>query len=251
MLGARGTKGIGMTDVVQSIARPADRIELGDDAEGRIVVRNVSKRFRSVEAVRDLSFTVEPGQVTGFLGTNGSGKTTALRIILGLIRPTSGEATVGGLRYARLAHPARVVGALLDSDILHPAHKARTHLRIRTAAIGVPDSRADEVLALVGLSDAANRRIGGFSPGMKQRLGLATALLGDPRVLILDEPGSGLDPEGLAWLRGLLRSLAASGRTVLVSSHRLTESAQFVDRVVILSKGAQVFEGVPADVHDN
>ena len=207
------------------------------------MVRNLSKRFRSVEAVRDLSFTVEPGQVTGFLGPNGAGKTTTLRAVLGLVRPSSGEATVNGVPYARLAFPGRVVGGVLDSNYFHRSYRARAHLRIYTAAVGVPDSRADEVLALVGLTDVANRKIGGFSLGMKQRLALATALLGDPQMLILDEPGSGLDPEGVAWLRGFLRSFAATGRTVLVSSHQLAEIAQTVDRVVIISRGTGVFQG--------
>jgi ABC-2 type transport system ATP-binding protein len=210
---------------------------------GRVVVRNLTKRFGSIEAVRDLSFTVEPGQVTGFLGPNGAGKTTTLRAALGLVRPTGGEVTFDGVGYRRLAHPARMVGAVLDSNGFHRSRKARAHLRMYAAAIGMPDQRADEVLALVGLTDAANRKVGGFSLGMRQRLALATALLGDPPVLILDEPGSGLDPEGVAWLRGFLRSYAATGRTVLVSSHQLAEIAQTVDRVVIISQGAGVFEG--------
>jgi ABC-2 type transport system ATP-binding protein len=219
-------------------ARPTDGV-----GEGRLEVRNLTKRFGPVEAVRDLSFTVEPGQITGFLGPNWAGKTTTLRAALGLIRPTSGEATVDGIPYRRLAHPARVVGAVLDSGGFHRSRTARAHLRIYTAAFGVPDQRAEEVLTLVGLADAASRRIGGFSLGMRQRLALATALLGDPRILILDEPGSGLDPEGVAWLRGFLRAFAAAGRTVLVSSHQLAEIAQTVDRVVIISGGSGVFEG--------
>jgi ABC-2 type transport system ATP-binding protein len=215
-------------------ARPGD---------GRLVVRNLAKRFRSVEAVRDVSFTAEPGQVTGFLGPNGAGKTTTLRALLGLVTPTSGTATVNGVPYRELHQPTRVVGAVLDSDGFHRSRRARTHLRIYTAAMGLPDRRADEVLELVGLAGVANRKAGGFSLGMRQRLALATALLGDPRVLILDEPGSGLDPEGVAWLRGFLRHYAATGRTVLVSSHQLAEIAQTVDRVVIVSKGRAVFEG--------
>jgi len=214
-----------------------------NDGSGRIVVRNLTKRFGPIEAVRDLSFTVEPGQVTGFLGPNGAGKTTTLRAALGLLTPTEGEVTINGARYEQLDSPARVVGALLDSNGFHRARRAAAHLRIYTAAVGVPDRRADEVLALVGLTDAANRKIGGFSLGMRQRLALATALLGDPQVLILDEPGSGLDPEGVAWLRGFLRSFAATGRTVLVSSHQLAEISQTVDQVVIISQGSRVFEG--------
>jgi ABC-2 type transport system ATP-binding protein len=214
-----------------------------DDGSGRIVVRNLTKRFGPVEAVRDLSFTVEPGRVTGFLGPNGAGKTTTLRVALGLLTPTEGEVTINGVRFDQLASPATVVGGLLDAHGFHRARKARAHLRIYTAAIGAPDSRADEMLALVGLTDAANRKIGGFSLGMRQRLALATALLGDPKILVLDEPGSGLDPEGVAWLRNFLRSFAASGRTVLVSSHQLAEISQTVDRVVIINQGSRVFEG--------
>ncbi|MDT7593432.1 MAG: type transport system ATP-binding protein [Pseudonocardiales bacterium] len=232
-----------MSTVEQPTAPPVLSRTPGDAMGGRVVVRNLTKRFGSIEAVRDLSFTVEPGQVTGFLGPNGAGKTTTLRAALGLIRPTGGEVTFDGVGYRRLAHPARVVGAVLDSNGFHRSRKARAHLRMYAAAIGMPDQRADEVLAMVGLTDAANRKVGGFSLGMRQRLALATALLGDPPVLILDEPGSGLDPEGVAWLRGFLRSYAATGRTVLVSSHQLAEIAQTVDRVVIISQGAGVFEG--------
>jgi ABC-2 type transport system ATP-binding protein len=213
------------------------------DGSGRIVVRGLSKRFGRIHAVRDLSFTVEPGQVTGFLGPNGAGKTTTLRAVLGLIEPTAGTVTVNGVGYRRLAHPARTVGAVLDAGGFHRARKARAHLRMYSAAIGAPDRRVDEVLALVGLADAAHRKVGGFSTGMRQRLALATALLGDPQVLILDEPGTGLDPEGIAWLRGFVRSFAASGRTVLVSSHQLAEMSQTVDHVVIISRGVGVFEG--------
>jgi len=235
-----------MSIMERSITFSAGSTPTGGEHEARLVVRNLTKRFGKVEAVRDLSFTVEPGQVTGFLGPNGAGKTTTLRAVLGLVTPTSGEVTISGLRYRELAHPARMVGAVLDSNGFHRSRKARAHLRIYSAAIGVPDRRVDEVLALVGLTSAANRKIGGFSLGMRQRLALATALLGDPRVLILDEPGSGLDPEGVAWLRGFLRSFAAAGRTVLVSSHQLAEIAQTVDQVVIVSQGSRVFEG-PVD----
>jgi len=213
------------------------------DGSGRIVVRNLSKRFGTVDAVRDLSFTVEPGQVTGFLGPNGAGKTTTLRAALGLITPTDGEVTINGVRYDQLAQPARVIGAVLDSQGFHRSRRARAHLRIYAAAIGVPDQRVEEVLALVGLLDAAERKVGGFSLGMRQRLALATALLGDPKVLVLDEPGSGLDPQGVAWLRGFLRSFAADGRTVLMSSHQLAEIAQTVDQVVIISRGTRVYQG--------
>jgi ABC-2 type transport system ATP-binding protein len=227
----------------QPTVSPARTAPSGDDGSGRIVVRNLSKRFGKIHAVRDLSFTVEPGQVTGFLGPNGAGKTTTLRTVLGLIEPTAGAVTVNGVGYRRLTHPARVVGAVLDAGEFHRARKAKAHLRCYAAAIGVPDRRVDEVLAQVGLADAANRKVGGFSTGMRQRMALATALLGDPQVLILDEPGSGLDPEGIAWLRGFLRSFAASGRTVLVSSHQLAEMSQTVEYVVIISQGVGVFEG--------
>jgi len=232
-----------LTTTKQPAGPPTSARHTDGAGEGRLDVRGLTKRFGPVEAVRDLSFTVEPGQITGFLGPNGAGKTTTLRAALGLIRPTSGEVTIDGIPYQKLAHPARVVGAVFDSNGFHQSRKARAHLRIYTAAFGVPDARAEEVLALVGLADVANRRIGGFSLGMRQRLALATALLGDPRILILDEPGSGLDPEGVAWLRGFLRAFAAGGRTVLVSSHQLAEVAQTVDRVVIISKGTGVFEG--------
>jgi ABC-2 type transport system ATP-binding protein len=237
-----------MAVVLPQTADPPQKILPGDDQSGRIVVRNLSKRFRSFEAVRKVSFTAEPGQVTGFLGPNGAGKTTTLRAILGLLRPSGGEATVNGVRYRQLARPARVVGAVLDCAGFHRTHAARAHLRIYTAAIGLPDRRADEVLAMVGLTEAAERKIGGFSVGMRQRLALATAMLGDPQVLVLDEPDSGMDPEGLAWLRVFLRSFAATGRTVLVSSQQLGEICQTADQVVIISQGAQVFQGTLAEL---
>jgi ABC-2 type transport system ATP-binding protein len=219
------------------------------DGTGRIVVRDLSKRFGSVEAVRDLSFTVEPGRVTGFLGPNGAGKTTTLRAALGLVTPTSGEVTVNGVRYDQLPRPATVVGAVLDSQGFHRGRTGRAHLRIYAAAIGAADERVAEVLALVGLTDAADRKVGGYSLGMRQRLSLATALLGDPRILVLDEPGSGLDPQGVAWLRSFLRAFAAGGRTVLVSSHQLAEVSQTVDHVVIISRGRQVYEGRLDQLH--
>ena len=213
------------------------------DQPGRIVVAGLSKTFGTVRAVDDLSFTVEPGSVTGFLGPNGAGKTTTLRMLLGLVTPTSGTATIGGVPYAQISHPMRTVGAVLEASSFHPGRTARNHLRVYAAASGIPESRADEVLAQVGLSDAGRRKVRGFSLGMRQRLGLAFALLGDPRVLLLDEPANGLDPEGIRWLRGFMRSLADEGRTVLVSSHLLTEVQQSADRVVILSQGRLVREG--------
>lgn len=213
------------------------------DGSGRIAVGGLSKNFGPINAVTDLSFTVEPGSVTGFLGPNGSGKTTTLRMLLGLITPSSGAAVINGVPFAQLSNPATVVGAVLESQGFHPGRTARNHLRSYGAAMNVPDERVDQVLELVGLSGAATRRAGGFSLGMHQRLALATALLGDPQVLVLDEPSNGLDPEGIAWLRGFLRSFAATGRTVLISSHLLREMEHTVDRVVIISRGQCVYDG--------
>ncbi|WP_233345816.1 ABC transporter ATP-binding protein, partial [Saccharomonospora iraqiensis] len=213
------------------------------DGSGRIAVQNLTKQFGALTAVQNLSFAVEPGSVTGFLGPNGSGKTTTLRMILGLVEPTAGVATINGRRHHELGSPGRVVGAVLDNGGFHPKHTARTHLRVYAAAVGVPDQRADEVLGLTGLAPAANRRTGDFSLGMRQRLSLATALLGDPQVLVLDEPSNGLDPEGIAWLRQFLRSYAAQGRTVLVSSHLLSEVEQMIDQVVIVSAGSTRYYG--------
>ena len=187
--------------------------------------------------------------MTGFLGPNGAGKTTTLRMILGLARPTSGVGRVSGNVYADLTDPGRTVGAVLEATSFHPGRSARNHLRVYCAAGGFPDKRADEVLELVGLADAARRAVRGYSLGMRQRLGLATALLGDPRVLILDEPANGLDPEGIVWLRGLLRHFAENeGRTVLVSSHVLSEVEQTVDRVVIIARGKLLYEGTLRDL---
>ena len=214
------------------------------DGGGRIVVSGVTKVFGAVHAVEDLSFTVEPGTVTGFLGPNGAGKTTTMRVLLGLAEPTRGEATVAGMPYAQLSHPARVVGAVLESTSFHPGRSALNHLRVYAAAAEVSDARTLEVLALVGLAGVARQPVKGFSLGMRQRLALATALLGDPRILILDEPANGLDPEGIVWLRGFLRHLAKNeGRTVLVSSHVLSEVEQTVDSVVIIARGRLVHEG--------
>jgi ABC-2 type transport system ATP-binding protein len=208
--------------------------------DGVVEVVGLSKRFGPVHAVEDLSFTVAPGRVTGFLGPNGAGKTTTLRLLLGLATPDAGTATIGGLPYQRRPQPARHVGAALEASSFHPGRTARGHLRVYAPQVGVPDSRCDEVLAMVGLSEAADRRAGGFSLGMRQRLALATTLLGDPQVLMLDEPANGLDPEGIAWLRHFLRYLAAQGRTVLVSSHVLSEVEQTVDDVVIIARGRLV-----------
>jgi ABC-2 type transport system ATP-binding protein len=203
----------------------------------------VTKRFGAVMAVAGLTARVEPGQVTGFLGPNGAGKTTTLRILLGLVRATDGHATIGGRRYAELDHPLQTVGAVLEASSFHPGRTAAAHLTIYAQAAGIARSRVEEVLDLVGLADAAGRKVGGFSLGMRQRLGLAYALLGDPGVLVLDEPSNGLDPEGIRWMRGFLRQLAAEGRTVLVSSHLLAEVQQTVDALLIISAGRLVFQG--------
>jgi ABC-2 type transport system ATP-binding protein len=215
---------------------------------GRIVVEGLSKSFGAVHAVRNLTFTVEPGSVTGFLGPNGAGKTTTLRMLLGLVHPTGGTATIGGLPYGSIPNPTVVVGAALEAASFHPGRTARNHLRVYCAAAGLPDSRADQVLEMVGLGGAAKRKVRGFSLGMRQRLGLAGTLLGDPRVLILDEPANGLDPEGIRWLRGFFRQMAGEGRTVLVSSHLLNEIQEVADRVVILNQGELVRSGSIAEL---
>jgi ABC-2 type transport system ATP-binding protein len=205
-----------------------------------ISVQGLTKRFGDVLAVDRLDFEVDPGTVTGFLGPNGAGKTTTLRMLLGLVAPTSGTATIDGRPYRELADPARRVGAVLEQSGFHPDRPARDHLRALATAAGLAPRRVDEVLEQTGLAAAARRRVGGFSLGMRQRLGLAAALLGDPGVLVLDEPTNGLDPEGVHWLRGLVRGLADQGRTVLVSSHLLAEVAQTVDQVVIIDRGRLV-----------
>ena len=205
-----------------------------------IEVRQLAKRYGSVLAVDRLSFEVDRGTVVGFLGPNGAGKTTTLRALLGLVQPDGGTATINGQPYAAFAEPLRKVGAVLEASSFHPGRTARNHLRVQAMACGIDYARVDEVLDIVGLTDAANRRVGGFSLGMRQRLGIACALLGDPDVLIADEPANGLDPEGVRWLRELLRRLAAEGRTVLVSSHILAEVAQTVDSVVIIDRGRLV-----------
>lgn len=209
---------------------------------GRIEITGLTKRFGSVQAVTDLSFTAEPGRVTGFLGPNGSGKTTTLMMLLGLIRPDAGSSTVGGVPYTELDQPGRIVGSALEANF-HAAHTARSHLDIHRRAIGVPATRVDETLEFVGLAHAADRKTGGFSLGMRQRLALAAALLGDPGVLVLDEPINGIDPEGIRWIRVLLRHLASEGRTVLLSSHMLGEVQQTVDDLVIIRGGALAYAG--------
>jgi ABC-2 type transport system ATP-binding protein len=213
------------------------------------VVDNLTKVFRgNIRAVDRLSFTVEPGSITGFLGPNGAGKTTTLRMALGLVNPTSGRATIGGHRYRDITGPITVVGASLESSSYHPARTGRNHLRILCIAAGLPERRADQMLDLVGLNDSGRRKVRGYSLGMRQRLGLAAAMLGDPRVLILDEPGNGLDPDGIRWLRGFFRHLAGEGRTILVSSHVLNEVQEIADRVVILNHGQLVRAGSIAEL---
>ncbi|MFF4689789.1 ABC transporter ATP-binding protein [Streptomyces sp. NPDC001307] len=215
---------------------------------GGITIDGLTKRYGGMTAVDDLTFTVEPGVVTGFLGPNGAGKTTTLRMVLGLITPTAGRALIDGRRYADLREPRRVVGAVLEATGFHPGRRGRDHLRILAQAGGLPAERVDEVLDRVGLADAAQRRVGGYSLGMRQRLGLASALLGDPKVLVLDEPANGLDPAGMADLRDVLRGLADEGRTVLMSSHVLSEVAQTVDRVVIVAGGTLRYAGPLAEL---
>lgn len=208
-----------------------------------IEIRGLSKHFGAVEAVSGLTFAVEPGIVTGFLGPNGAGKTTTLRMLLGLVRPSEGTATIGGSNYRDLKNPLATVGTALEAASFHPGRTARNHLAVYAAAAGIPRARVGAVLDQVGLGAYGDRRVGGYSLGMRQRLGLAMALLGDPQVLVLDEPVNGLDPEGIRWIRTFLRELAAEGRTVLVSSHLLSEVQQSVDSLVVISKGRLVYEG--------
>jgi ABC-2 type transport system ATP-binding protein len=210
---------------------------------GAVELHNLSKSFGGVLAVDNVSFFANPGEVTGFLGPNGAGKSTTLRMLLGLVEPTSGTATVGCTSYDALPNPPDVVGAALEASSFHPGRSGRDHLRVYCTMAGYPDLRADEVLETVGLREAARRPVRAYSLGMRQRLGLATALLGDPPVLVLDEPFNGLDPAGIAWLRRFLQELAAEGRTILVSSHALSEVQQIADRVVIINRGRLVRVG--------
>jgi ABC-2 type transport system ATP-binding protein len=202
-----------------------------------IEFHELTKRYGQVTAVDSLTFSPRPGRITGFVGANGAGKTTTIRALLGLTRPTSGTATIDGRPYANLRDPLRSIGAMVDPNIFHPRRTSRNALRVIARAADIPDARVDHVLALVGLTNAARRPAGGYSTGMRQRLALAAALLGDPDTLVLDEPANGLDPDGVHWLRGLIKSLAAEGRTVFVSSHLLAELAQTIDDVVITAHG--------------
>ncbi len=215
----------------------------GRDGAPAIVADGLTKRYGAVTAVEDLSFEVREGAVTGFLGPNGAGKTTTLRMMLGLARPTAGSTSILGRRFAELPDPARSVGANLEICGMHPGRSGRNHLRSLAAFAGLPASRVDEVLELVEMRDASRRRAGGYSTGMRQRLGLAASLLGDPEVLVLDEPANGLDPQGIRWLRDFLRGAASDGRTVLVSSHVLSEVEQTVDDVVVINRGRLVKSG--------
>ncbi len=211
-------------------------------ADPVVVADSLTKRFGTVLAVDSLSFALAPGTITGFLGPNGAGKTTTLRMLLGLARPSAGSARILGRAYAELEQPALRVGAVLEATDFHPGRSGRDHLRMLSRAARLPDARVDEVLRLVELDGAAGRRVKGYSLGMRQRLGLAAALLGDPELLVLDEPANGLDPEGVRWLRDFLRAFAAGSRTVLVSSHVLAEVAQTVDQVLIINRGRLVVE---------
>jgi ABC-2 type transport system ATP-binding protein len=209
----------------------------------QVDVVGLTKSFGGLRAVDDLTFSVRPGVVTGFLGPNGAGKTTTLRCLLGLLRPTAGTATIGGRAYRDLPDPIGTVGASLEASSFHPGRSARAHLEVMALGAGLDPARARQLLAQVGLSEVGDKRVGGYSLGMRQRLALASALLGDPGVLVLDEPANGLDPAGIAWLRQFLRALAGEGRTVLVSSHVLSEVQQTVDEVVVLSRGRLVRTG--------
>ncbi|HEY5104596.1 MAG TPA: ATP-binding cassette domain-containing protein [Acidimicrobiales bacterium] len=208
-----------------------------------IKLEHLSKRYKDTLAIDDLDFEVRPGVITGFLGPNGSGKSTTMRIILGLDHPTKGRATVKGKRYGDLRSPLREVGALLDAKALHPGRSARNHLRALAASNQIPFSRVDEVLEFAGISSVANKKVGNFSLGMSQRLGIAGALLGDPEVLLFDEPVNGLDPEGIRWIRDLFRSLANEGRTVFVSSHLMSEMAVTADQIIVIGRGKFITQG--------
>jgi ABC-2 type transport system ATP-binding protein len=212
------------------------------EAPGLIEAHELTKRFGDKVAVDHLSFTVEPGRVTGFLGPNGAGKSTTMRLICGLDRAESGTATIGGLAYAQLTKPLGMVGALLEARSVHPGRSARNHLLYLAQTQGIPAKRVNEVLDLVGLRDVAGKRAGGFSLGMNQRLGIAAAMLGDPRVLLLDEPGNGLDPEGIRWVRTFMKTMAGEGRTVFVSSHLMSEMAVTADHLVVIGRGKLIAE---------
>src|SRR5436190_703347 len=211
--------------------------ECDEVARGVISARGLTKRFGDVTAIDDVTFDVAPGRVTGFLGPNGAGKSTTLRAILGLVRPTGGSATVAGMAYAELQDPARMIGAVLETQSFNPLRTGANHLRVLAAASGIADERVDDVLVLVDLSASADRKAGKYSLGMRQRLALAGALLGDPHILILDEPANGLDPRGIRWLRDFLRAFASRGNAVLVSSHQLGEMQHMADEAIVIHRG--------------
>ena len=213
-----------------------------------IEATHLTKRYGTKTAVNDVSFSLRPGQVTGFLGPNGAGKSTTMRMLVGLDRPTSGSITVLGKPYAELRNPLSVVGALLDAKGVHPGRSARSHLRALAATHGISDARVNKVLELTGLESVAHKRVGGFSLGMGQRLGIAAALLGDPQVLVLDEPVNGLDPDGVLWVRSFVRAFAAEGRTVLLSSHLMSEMAQTADHVIVLGRGSVIADAPIAEL---
>jgi len=238
---------------LRPLGRPSGgrSIPAGQLPGGRIVASGLTKQYQDVKAVDGLSFVAEPGRVTGFLGPNGAGKTTTLRMLLGLAEPTAGTATVGGVRYADLDQPVRRVGAVLEAGAAHKGRSGRDHLRVLCQEAGLPLARADEVLELTGLTAVGDRAFGRYSLGMRQRLAVAAALLGDPQVLILDEPGNGLDPEGIRWMRDLLRTLAARGRTILVSSHQLPEMELLADDLIIIAGGRLAAMGSLGSVVDS
>lgn len=212
-----------------------------------IEARGLTKQYGAKTAVDNVNFTIKPGQVTGFLGPNGAGKSTSMRLMVGLDRPSSGSVTVNGQRYQEMKAPLAEVGVLLDAKGVHPGRSARSHLRALAATHGIPEKRVSEVIDMTGLAAVANKRVGGFSLGMGQRLGIAAALLGDPKVIILDEPVNGLDPDGVLWVRQLLRHFASEGRTVLLSSHLMSEMAQTADHVIVLGRGRVVADAPIVD----
>jgi ABC-2 type transport system ATP-binding protein len=236
------------TTTTTQAGRPGATAPTEPIASPVIVARGLTKRFGAVTAVDDLTFEVRPGRVTGFLGPNGAGKSTTMRMVLGLVHPTAGTVTVLGLPYSSLDRPATTVGAVLEVQSFHPLRTGRNHLRVLAAASGVPDARVDDVLEIVDLTPAAGRKAGGYSLGMRQRLALAAALLGDPRVLVLDEPANGLDPQGIRWLREFLRWFAGRGNAVFVSSHLLSEMAQVADEVIVIDHGRLVRQGSIAEL---
>jgi ABC-2 type transport system ATP-binding protein len=219
-----------------------------NDMNDTIELHNVTKRYGDTVAVDHLSFTVQPGIVTGFLGPNGAGKTTTMRMMLGLDAPSSGAVTVNGQTYRKIPAPMHEVGALLDAKAAHGGHTAHQHLRWLAAAGGIPQTRVAEVLDLVGLSDVAGKRVGGFSLGMYQRLGIAAALLGDPRILLFDEPVNGLDPEGIRWIRSLLQRLAAEGRTIFLSSHLMSEMEETAEHIIVIGRGRLIADASIAEL---